>query len=256
MLTNNNYFSQAANVEYFSVSQFKAFMKCEHRAYAELTGDYEPEQTTPLLVGSYVDAYFEGALDKFKAEHPEILKRDGALKADYKKADEIIERCNRDKLFSEYMSGKPQVIMTGELFGYKWKIKVDSLHPDKIVDLKVMRDFEPVYVPGEGKQHFINAWGYDIQAAIYQAIVEQNTGKKLPFYIAAASKEKNPDIQIFKIPQHAIDTALKIVEYNIDRIADIKSGLEEPARCGKCDYCKATKVLTEDNIIDYTKEIF
>ena len=37
------------------------------------------------------------------------------------------------------MSGEKQVIMTGELFGAKWKIKMDSyVKGTVIVDLKVM----------------------------------------------------------------------------------------------------------------------
>ena len=51
----------------------------------------------------------------------------------------IIARIERDEYFMKYMSGQKQVIMTGELFGAKWKIKIDSYIPDvAIVDLKVM----------------------------------------------------------------------------------------------------------------------
>ena len=35
ILTNSNYFSKKANMEYMSVSQFKAFDKCEAAALAE-----------------------------------------------------------------------------------------------------------------------------------------------------------------------------------------------------------------------------
>lgn len=244
-LTKNNYFSEEANKEYFSVSQFKQFMDCEAQGLASISGEFERPSTTSLLVGSYVDAYFSNELDRFVLEHPEILKKDRTLKSDYAKANGIIDRVSQDKLFMDYLNGESQVIMTGELFGYYWKVKVDALHEDKIVDLKIMKDFEDVYVSGQGKLPFIEAWGYDIQGAVYQAIVEQNVGKKLPFYIAAATKEAVTDYNIFKIPQDQLDLALKIVEYNIDRFADIKSGLEEPRRCGKCDYCKQTKKLVK-----------
>ena len=48
--------------------------------------------STALLVGSYVDRCFEGpkSFEHFKAEHPEIFKKDGTLKADYSKAEELI----------------------------------------------------------------------------------------------------------------------------------------------------------------------
>ena len=64
ILTNNNYFSKKANMEYMSVSQFKAFDKCEAAALAELKGEYVKPKTVSMLVGSYVDAYFEGSLDR------------------------------------------------------------------------------------------------------------------------------------------------------------------------------------------------
>ena len=118
-LTKDNYFSQEAMMEYFSVSQFKAFQKCEASALAELNGEYKKEATTSLLVGSYVDAYYEGDLTGFIEQHPEILKRDGTLRSEYIKADDIIRRTQKDRLFSMYMNGEPQVIMIGELFGEK-----------------------------------------------------------------------------------------------------------------------------------------
>lgn len=145
VLTAENYYSQEANEEYMSVSQFKDFcgtygkMPCEFTAMEKLKGRWEEPKSKALMVGSYVDSYFEGTLDKFKTENPDLFKRDGTLKAEFVKADEIIQRIERDDYFMKFMSGKKQVIMTGELFGTKWKIKMDSYIPDiAIVDLKVM----------------------------------------------------------------------------------------------------------------------
>ncbi len=240
MLTVETYFDKENQMKYFGASQFKAFEKCEAAAMAEIRGEYEREKTVSLLIGSYVDAHFEGTLDIFKAQHPELFTRSGDLRSDYRKAEEIISRLERDEQFMLYMSGQPQVIMTGELFGYPWKIKIDSYHEEMfIVDLKIMKDFAPVWVDGEGKLPFIEAWGYDIQAAIYQA----TEGNHLPFIIAGATKEKVPDLALLEVPQYKIDTALKIIEVKIDRYADIKAGLIEPVRCEHCDYCKQTKVL-------------
>ena len=244
-LTQRNYFSKNSNLEYMSVSQFKSFERCQATAMAEITGKYEREQSTALLVGSYVDAYFEGTLDKFTQQNPEIFKRDGTLKAEYIQADAIIKRMQQDKLLMHYLSGKPQVIMTGEISGVPVKIKVDSLHPDKIVDLKIMRDFENIYVDEKGSVPYFEAWGYDIQAAVYQEIVRQNTGKTLPFYLATATKEKEPDIDIVHINQRSIEYAMDRFTANVELYDAIKKGIVEPERCEKCDYCKKTKVLTE-----------
>lgn len=245
MLTNDNYFSLENNLKYMGVSQFKAFESCQASAYAEVTGNYERELTTSLLIGSYVDAHFEGTLDIFKAKHPQLFKRDGSLKAEYVNAEKIIGRIEQDEMFMEYMSGKKQVIMTGVIQNVPVKIKVDSLHDDKIVDLKIMKDFQPIYKPGQGKLNFIEAWGYDLQGAVYQEIVRQNTGKQLPFFIAAATKEKEPDIAIFEVPQSYLDIELQRFKDNVLEYDAIKKGLVKPERCEHCNFCKMTKVLKE-----------
>ncbi len=244
-LTQRNYFSKKASLEYMSVSQFKAFQKCPAAALAEIKGRYEREKTTALLVGSYVDSYFEGTLPQFKYDNPDIFKRDGTLKNEYLQAEAIIDRIHRDRMFTRFMSGRKQVIMTGEIEGVKVKIKVDSLHKDKIVDLKVMRDFQNVYVPEVGRVPWFDAWGYDIQGAVYQEIVRQNTGNKLPFYLAAATKEKVTDLDIVELDQEALDFALDKFKRDVEYFDAIKKGAVEPIRCEKCDYCKQTKVLKE-----------
>lgn len=244
-LTQRNYFSKKSNLEYMSVSQWKAMYKCPASALAEIKGKYKRETTSALLVGSYVDSYFENTLDKFKKDNPEIFKKDGSLKAEYIQAETIIQRIEKDKLFMEYMSGKKQVIMTGEINGVKVKIKIDSLHPDKIVDLKIMRDFESVYVPEKGKIPWFEAWGYELQGAVYQEIVRQNTGEKLPFYLAAATKEKVTDINIIQLDQKLLDYALENFKRDLEFFDAVKQGVILPPRCEKCEYCKSTKVLTE-----------
>lgn len=244
-LTQRNYFSKKANLEYMSVSQFKRFSECQAAALAEIKGEYEQEKTTVLLVGSYVDSYFEGTLEKFKKENPEIFKRDGSLKSEYIQAEAIIKRIERDKLFMKHMSGKKQVIMTGEICGVPVKIKVDSLHPDMIDDLKIVKDFKPVYDEEKGRLPWFEFWGYDLQGAVYQEIVRQNKGKRLPFHLDAATKEKVTDIEVLSINQKSLDFAFDKFKADVALFDAIKKGIIEPERCEKCDYCKSTKVLTE-----------
>lgn len=263
-LTDGNYYSQEANMEYMSVSQFKDFagtygkMRCEFYGTEKLADRWKDEETTALMVGSYVDAHFEGTLDKFKADHPSLFKKDGGLKADYVKANEIIARIERDEYFMRYMSGQKQVIMTGELFGAKWKIKIDSYIPDvAIVDLKVMASItKPEWVRDLGYLSFIEYWGYDMQGAVYQEIVRQNTGKKLPFYIAAATKEKEPDIRIIHVTDNYLQAALSVVETNMPRVLRVKNGEAEPDRCELCDCCRHNRVLSRPiSIMDLTAGI-
>lgn len=261
VLTADNYYSAEANRQYMSVSQFKDFngtygkMACEFEAMEKLAGRWKPEPSTALLVGSYVDSYVEGTLDDFKIRNAEIFTQKGELKAPYKKAEEIIARIERDKYFMKYLSGEKQTIMTGELFGCDWKIKMDSYLPGKaIVDLKVMASITDLkWVKDIGYLDFVRYWGYDLQGAIYQKIVEINTGKKLPFFIAAVTKEVEPDIRIIQITQNYLDEALTVIESNIRRVLSVKNGEVEPDRCDLCDCCKHNRVLKAPiSIIDLT----
>lgn len=236
ILTNDNYYSDIANREYFSVSQYKQFMKCEAAAMAQIRGEWEQPKTTALLVGSYIDSHFEGTLESFKWSTPEIFTQAGRLKADYKQAEEIIEFLEQDPLFMEYMSGQKQIIRTGELFGAQWKIKIDSLLPDKIVDLKIMRSMERIV----GKS-FVEHWGYDLQMAIYAAI----EGQGLETFLAVATKQTPPDKEIIEIPLWRREELLEEVARNMPRLIELKAERAEPVRCGVCEYCRATKKLKE-----------
>ena len=246
ILTPENYYSGEANWAYFSTSQIKTFSDCPARAMAELRGDYVRPESSALLIGSYVDAYFEGTLGKFMMEHPEVFKRDGNLKAEFQHANAMIERAEADPVFMEYMQGDKQVIRTGEIDGYPFKIKIDVLHPERITDLKTAKNFSPVYKPGEGRMSFIEAYGYTLQGGIYQAIEGQNK----PFYIAAVTKEEMPDIAVIHVGQEYMDAEMKLLKQNLPFYDAVKQGVIEPPRCEHCAWCKATRKLTAPISID------
>ena len=254
-LTRHNYHSAEANQAYMSVSQFKQFRSCEARALAEIKGEYSRPTSTAMLVGSYIDAYFTGDLEEFIAENPDIISSRGAskgqLKAEFKQAEEIIDRLMNDRFFMSHMEGIPQQIYIGEIAGVPFKAKLDLLHEDRIVDLKIVRDFEDIWSPEDGRRvSWIRFWGYDIQGAIYQAITAQATGDKLPFYLAAATKETVMDKAVIEIADQVLKTRLAEVEALAPGFQAIKLGLAEPVRCEKCDYCKSTKVLTEITVYE------
>jgi hypothetical protein len=218
---------------------------CEEMAMAKLKGEFEQETTTAMLVGSYVDSYFEGTLEQFKQQHPECFTQKGELKASFKQAEKMIERCEKDSYFMSTMQGEKQVIMTAYLFGCEWKIKMDSYLPGKaIVDLNTSADIHKAWkVQDYGYASFVEYWGYTLQMAVYQKVVEINTGKKLPCYISVVTKEDSPEIAVINIDQMTLDHALNEIEMNMASVLMVKSGEVEPMRCEKCDYCKATKVL-------------
>lgn len=230
-LTESNYYSNEADLHYMSVSQYKSFMSCEARTMAKLNGEYEDKKSNALLFGSYVDSAIEGTLEQFKAENPQIFKKNGEPYAEFVKAEELIRLIKDNELFMKFLSGEKQVILTFNLFDVDWKIKMDSFVRDIcITDLKTAASTEGIV-----------KWRYDIQGAIYQKGVELNDLGKLPFYLAVATKEDIPDLNIFQIPQSTLDLALMEVEENLPHIMEVKSGKIAPTRCEKCDYCKKTR---------------
>jgi len=253
VLTADNYYSSDANWRYMSVHQYLDFVGhmgvhgCEKRAMASLNGLYEKEKSTAMLVGSYVDSYFEGSLQQFKAENPEIFTQKGELKANFKQAEKMIARAEKDEKFMAYMSGDKQVIMTGYLFGCDWKIKIDSYIPGKaIIDLKTTADLHRAWrVQDYGYASVAEYWGYTVQMAVYQKIVEINTGDKLPCILAFVTKEDSPELKLCYIDQMTLDHALNEVEMNMASVLMVKNGEVDPIPCGKCDYCKATEPVEE-----------
>lgn len=262
IVTRENYFSQEIQMAYMSASQFKDFSRCEAAAMARLLGEFPEPETTALLVGSYVDAVFSEEIDAFRESHPGLFKRDGTLKADFLRAEEIVERMQGDLLYSALMSGEKQVIRTGEIAGVPFKIKIDSLLDGDscrviaklfpgarkalgfcdgaIVDQKVMKGTDDIWDPEtHTRVPFAAAWGYDIQGAIYQAV----EGNMLPFILAVGTKQTPPALEAVYIPDQDLAAALAEVEDRAPRYQAIKEGRIPPDRCGKCAYCRATRKL-------------
>lgn len=272
-----NYYTPEMNMKYVSVSQYKRFIgnpydndTCEAAALAEAKGEITRPTTPALLIGSYVDAALTEDLDKFKAEHPELYssrgESKGCLKAEYRQADEMVARARRDNTFMAYVDGGDhQVIMTGEIEGVPVKIKIDHVakldgRPVAIVDLKTVRNMHETFRAKDSGEYmtWVERYNYDLQGAVYQFIYEQNTGMKLPFYIAAISKDKDtagvahPRLKVIQIPQLKMDERLAEVKANIGKVKAIKDGEIEPIHCKHCDYCADTlpcEIISMDELI-------
>jgi len=231
-LNDDTYYSREANQAFFSVSQYKDFCKCEAMAMAKIRGEFEQKQTKAMLIGILCDRWFEGTLDRLREESPNIFYcRNGALRADFRKADQIIKRVKQDERFMQYMSGEKQKILIFSMFGVPWKMKMDSFVSEICVtDLKVVQNFKNLVF-----------WRYDIQGAVYIEGVRRALGQDLPFYLAAATKESVPNFDIFQIDRPTLDLALSEIESKMPRFIKVKAGLEEPHYCGVCDYCKSVK---------------
>lgn len=258
ILTEQNYYSPAMNQKYCSASQMKQFIGCpmipgcEARAMAEIRGEWKPEVTKALLQGSILDALWENDDPEYIVERfPECVSSRGAtkgqLKADYQDAIAWYQLTLKSKRFCEYMAGDKQVILTGEIEGLPFKIKIDSFHEGKaIVDLKTTRTLDRnyrIYIPDSGERlPFYEALNYPLQLAIYREVVRQRTGDTLPCYLACVDKQPHPICDIIQIPNKRLDEALEEVKRNCEKIIMLKSGEIEPIRCNHsdCDYCRDT----------------
>jgi len=242
-VTQKNYFNKEVSQIYTGSTEIKEFLKCETCAVVKLNGEWQEEKSKAMLVSSYIDAVISHELADFVVENPEIFTKQGELKADYKLAEEVLNQMQQDEMFMKYLNGEHQVIMTGEISGVPVKIKIDSFHKDKcIVDLKCIKDFELIWNnKTKQKENFIQYYDYILQAALYQEIVKQNTGKQLPFIIAAATKEKISERALLQIPQEELDLKLEFLTQYLPHMQEVKQGKIEPRECGYCDFCKSKK---------------
>ena len=250
-----------------SASQLKQFLGtpgihgCEERALAELSGQYVRPYSNAITIGSYVDVMLTGTEEEqneFREAHPEMISSrgptKGQLKSEYKSANDMVARAFADAdnggIFMRALTGKRQVVLTGTIHGHKFKARLDVLGDGFITDLKTVEDVNKRYY-NDGWWDFIGWWGYDLQGAVYQELAFQNFGERLPFYIAPISKQNPCDIDLLQVPQERLDEAMERVTPDaLDRIAALKSGDEEPTRCGRCDWCRMTKVIREPRILE------
>lgn len=266
-ITEDNYYSSEMNKVYCSASQWKDFMGyplkpgCEERALKTISGEYQQEETKALLMGSILDCLWENDDPEYILERfPDCVSSRGAtkgqLKSEYQQVFDMYQRTLREPKFCAYMAGEKQKIMTGEIEGLPFKIKIDSFIDGKaITDLKTTQTLDRAfryYIPDSGeKLPFYLAYGYDIQLAIYREIVRQNTGDTLHCYLACVDKKPHPICDIIELPQKMLDDALQKIKTKCESIIMLKDGEVEPIPCGHsdCDWCRdhhACEVISTD----------
>lgn len=271
-----NYFSQEVANRYLDVSTFKEFVGtparqgCEARAMARLKGEYTEEKTQALLMGSLVDEMLLGtneSLEKFMAENPQLYSSRGAtkglLKAEYQRANQMVERAKKDKVFMSYLYGEHQKIMTGTLFGMDWRIKIDCYREGHfLADLKTCAKInERVWCKDYGYNNIFFAYDYILQASIYQEIVFQNTGERLKFVFPCISKQNVTDIGLIFIDNDTLRRRIYGDEFNpgiagdVERIRQLMNGEDEPIECGMCDYCLPKKKINGLMSLDMLDEV-
>ena len=256
LLCRENYHSVEAGREYMSRGQYKGFAhECEAKEMAKLNGVWVDEPSIALEVGQYTHSWSEGKLDEFIAAHPDIFTKakKPTLRAEYVLADKMIECLERDPMIMYVLEGEKEVIITAEMFGCLWKVMIDveNVEHNRIVDLKTTKSVTGHVWSDEFhcKVSFVEEYKYPLQASIYSEVYRIFKGREEgdwpEFLIAAVSKEKHPDKCIINMtdPDRMV-AELAEIEANMPHILEVKSGKVEPKRCGTCDYCRSTKVLT------------
>lgn len=269
-LTAKNYYSQEADREYFSCSQYEDFCRCEARTVAKYEGRWEEKPTEALLVGNYFHTAMESpeAHAAFIEEHREqIYTRGGKLRAAFLKAEDMIETALADPFITEWINrpGEREKIMTGKLFGeYPWKIRLDKYfeHDKKpiIVDWKTVSDIyrQDWSEEARERQSFIRSYGYLMRAAVYLEIERQAAERDTDaeFFIVAISKQDPPDKAIINLTggdRQDLDYELAKIREKIWHFQMVKEGVHAPKRCGHCEYCRSTKRLGISEIMHYTE---
>lgn len=253
ILTPENYYSPEANRHYMSVSQYKDFLSCEAQALARLNGNYYEESADCFLIGNYVHSALEGpeALEKFKQQNPSIFSSKGPtkgeLKSDYKNAEKMVAAVRNDEVCMSVLTGEKETIITAELYGVKWKAKIDYRDTEKgrFADVKTVKGLYERYWMPEKERYvsFVEKYGYTIQMAVYAELERLHSKRfeRLEPLMVAVSKEDEPDKAVICFDEMMIEQELEKVRTQLPHIVQVKNGAIIAHRCEKCRYCRKTK---------------
>lgn len=246
IISKENYYTPEADLNTFSVSQYKLFKQCEAKALAKVKGEYRQADNDAFLLGKYVHSWSEGTLEEFKNENPALFSTRGAtkgqLKSSFMVANKMIETLEKDSVCMKFLEGEKEVLIQGELFGVKWRGMVDILNINKgfFADLKTTQGIYKKY----SGFNFIENYGYIEQMAVYRELIKQQFGKDLIPYIVAVTKEDIPDKAVIRIDKGYTDSKLQEMEFYVERFQAIKDGKVDPVSCGSCDYCKSVNKVS------------
>ncbi|GAK09605.1 PD-(D/E)XK nuclease-like domain-containing protein [Geomicrobium sp. JCM 19038] len=217
---------------------------------AEIKGEHVSPISTPLVVGSYTHAAFESdeAFAEVEEQYSDMIhKKRGGKYSDFEIADRMIDAVKNDSFCMHAMDGEKEVIYTAELFGAPWKIKVDSINHQRrtFTDLKTTQDLYKRYwsTKYEGWVSFIEAWDYVLQMALYRRVIAENTGEFYDPYVVAVTKENPVNKAVIHFERSRFDFEMEYIEHHMDRLISVKQENEEPKQCGKCEYCRQTKMI-------------
>lgn len=253
-LTPESYHTPAANADFMSVSQYKAWIECAAKQRAVQSGDWMDGDKPAFALGRYVDMALLTP-DRFAKDmeaNPDTYTYHGKPRVWLADGDAMIERCRKDAYFMATITGQAQQIITFELFGVQWRSMLDVINREtmSLVDLKTTQniDAETWSDQHEARVPFYETFNYWMQFAVYREAVRSIWGE-YPRHvkIAAVSKQDPPDVRVIAFNDALrFKRELNAIQNNLPRIMAMKRGTVPATRCESCDYCRSTRVLTAD----------
>lgn len=252
VITRKNYYGPKADAEYMSNSQYKAWMTCPAKKWAEMHGKWTESEPIAFTIGKYVDTALltPGELDTFvDLNRPALFtSRGDKPRAETMRADKMIERVQRDDGdFKSALDGDTQTLITWNMFGVKWRALLDVVDFERglVTDLKTCKDFGQVWhEPTRQKVPFYEAYGYWAQLAIYREAYKSKAGEyPKAVTIAAVTKEEYPRLKVIVFDNdERFRHELEKIEMNLPDVIKWRQAksVDGLPRCGACNYCADT----------------
>ncbi len=249
----DNYFKDTTRM---SNSRYKSYLECPAKRFAMDKGSYEEPFNINFLIGSYVEAFLLDDIEeqnRIFAEHEDkIFTKKGLRLAKFKEIDILINSVKQRPEFMKMLTGLHQQVVEFNLDGFPWKSKIDIIQDNIVVDLKTSADLgKKVWSKEWGTMvPFYYAYGYDIQMALYQYA----TGKDP--YLAIVEKKAPYQCLIMEVPYNVYHSALNGIIKNQEQVFKWanSTSIEELPRCEVCDYCKSTKLVKKETMLEISME--
>lgn len=279
-VTSANYRSKEVNQTFYNYSQIKTAIYCMAGWKAERDGEWISRANHEALNhGTYIDlALLEDGVthQRWCMDHKDVVYNKGSVKAgkNYKiiAIDEAIERARNDEEFMDKFDGNNQAILFFEDFhGFPFRCKLDDLALSKarISDLKSCRDIDGVqYSKKLGRRaHWIEDYGYVLQAALYQDAVYQKYQVLCKYYIGAMEKTYPFRRRVFHLTEdtpgydtiHWQDVFSHYIQLAVETMGLMHQARDTNAkdlpRCEQCEYCWSTRKETETVPFRYDSRI-
>jgi len=170
--------------------------------------------------------------------------------SEYKWIGTALEAFHRQTTIRDIVErGEHEKILIFTLGGVEWKAMIDNDRPEdaQFDDLKFMKDFKDVW--DKSLRKYVAWWeryNYPRQSAVYQVACDQNLeGARRTPNIFGFSKEEITDVQWIQFSdQKILDLEIEFIEQSLPRFIEWSSGEEEAPRCGECDFCRSSKIVT------------